>query len=90
MFENVKFENLEWLELKDDLWNNAVNGHVLMTIANNCPNLTNLVITRCMITNEDLNMLKDLSKLCCFRVKNCRYLTKEYFEEIFGTVGYFE
>ena len=90
MFENVKFENLEWLQLKDDLWNNAVNGHVLKTISENCPNLTNLVITQCMITNEDLDFIKNLSKLSCFRVKNCRYVTKDCFEEMFGNIGIFE
>ena len=90
MFENVKFENLEWLELKDDLWNNAVNGHVLRTISENCPNLTHLVITQCTITNKELDSIKNLSKLCCIRVKNCRYVTKEYFEEKFGNIGIFE
>ena len=90
LFENVKFENLEWLELKDDLWNNALNGHVLMTITKNCPNLTKLVIAQCNVTNEDLDVIKNLSKLCCFRVRNCRYITKEYFEEMFGEIGFFE
>ena len=66
-----------------------MNGHVLMTITKNCPNLTNLFITLCIITNKELNVLEKLPKLFCLRVKKCHNVTKEYFEEMFGNVGFF-
>ena len=90
MFRNVKFEKLECLKFNFlGCYRESTRGF-LMAIPENCPNLTNLVITECAIPNEDLDVLKNLSKLSSLRVKNCHNISKEYFEELFGEIGYYE
>ena len=43
-----------------------------------------------VLRNLPQNVEKKLSKLQCLRIKNCKQITKEYIEEIFGDIGVFE
>ena len=91
IFENKKFGHLEELEFKNDITLEAVDKNMLRTVAENCPNLIKFVINgSVLIENEDLNVIQKLRKLCCFTVRNCKFITKDYIEKTFGKIGVFE
>ena len=95
------FEHLEWLELRvlprAKCVQAPLNTFLIVDISIHCQNLTTFVINGAKnIKNKDFEeglahyINSRLTKLRCFKIKNCRNITKEYFEETFPDIGIFE
>ena len=88
---NNNFEHLEWLELRVEQV--PLNIFFLADMCLHCQNLTTFVINGAWnIKIEDFEVINyyKLTKLRCFKIKNCRNITKEYFEEAFPDICIFE
>ena len=90
---NNNFEHLEWLELR--VKQVHLSKFFLIGITIHCQNLETLIIDGADdLKHDDLDCINKrltrLTKLRCFRIKNCKKITKEYFENKFVNIGIFE